>query len=138
MNESKIVFLINDDVRAVKACYEPDGKSDYFKTFDDSVAVDDLVIVETNTRHGMTVVKVTEIDAEVNLESSENVRWIVGKVDFDHHERLISQEKEAIAAVHSAERARKKRELKEALFADAQDKIETLAIAKAASEEVVE
>lgn len=138
MHESKIVFLINDDVRAIMACYEPDGVKTLFKTFDPSIEKDDLVVVETSTRHGMTVVQVTDVDVEVNLESGESVPWIVNKVDTAYFEELQTQEKEAISAVHSAERARKKRELKEAMFADMEGKVETLKLAKSSESEVTE
>lgn len=66
MDNSRIVFLINDQVRAVKAKYEDSGAAEMFKTFDATIQVGDLAVVQSTTRHMMTVVKVTEIDVDVN------------------------------------------------------------------------
>lgn len=131
MNQSTIVFLINDEVRAVRASYEDGvGANDYtFKTFDPLIAVDDLVVVPTDTRHKMTVVKITEVDIEMDLDTDIEIKWIVSRIDQTAHDETLAMEKDAITAVRSAERARKKDELRAAVFKDQADKIGSLALA---------
>lgn len=128
MNNSTIVLLINDHARAIRATYEEGHSPGVFKTLDQTIAKDDLVVAETGTRHGMTVVKVTEVDIDVDFDATADVKWIIQKVDKAAFDDLVAQEKDAIAAVHSAERRRKKEQLRESLFADHQDKISSLAL----------
>lgn len=128
MNNSTIVLLINDSARALKATYEDGHSPGVFKTLDQDIAVDDLIVVETNTRHGMTVVKVTETDIDVDFDATADVKWVIHKIDASAYRSILDQEKEAIAAVHSAERRRKKELLRDSLFADHQEKLAGLAI----------
>lgn len=138
MNNSAIVFLVNDEARAVRATYEDGHSPDLFKTMDPTIAVDDLVVVETTTRHGMTVVKITEVDVDVDFDSNATIKWVVQKVDHGLHDKLVEQEKEAIATVHAAERDRKKKELRASLFAHHEDKLAALQIAHSADDEAID
>lgn len=128
MNNSTIVLLINDNARAIKATYEDGHAPGIFKTLDQTIAVDDLIVVETNTRHGMTVCKVTEVDVDVDFDATAEVKWIVHRIDASAYNDILEQEKDAIAAVHSAERRRKKEMLRDSLFADHQEKLKALSI----------
>jgi hypothetical protein len=138
MQNSTIVLLINDDARAIRAEYEDGGKKSLFKTLDPTIKVDDLIVVETNTRHGMTVVKVTEVDVDINFDTDHDVKWVIQPVDADIFEQILEQEKDAIAAVQSAERRRKKEALRDALFADHQDKLKSLELSKLEGDQVTE
>jgi hypothetical protein len=131
MNHSTIVFLINDSVRAVQGVYEDihGAKPEVFKTLDPSVSVDDLIVVQSTTRHEMTVVKVTEVDVEIDLDTEAKIKWVVQRIDQGGFSKIIEQENEAISAVHSAERKRKKDELRKAVFADQTDRINALQLA---------
>ena len=140
MHDSTTVFLINDDVRAIKARYWKEGETpsrdlgrqvEIFKTFDDSIEVGDLVVVENGktTRHGMSVVQVTEVDYDINFESDKDVKWVVTKIDNDAFQKLLEQERDAITTVKSAEKRRKRDELKASLYADQDAKIKALALA---------
>lgn len=138
MNKSTIVFVINDDVRAVKACYENGATPTIFKTFDANIKVDDYVVVETDTRWKMTVCKVTEVDVEVDLDSHTHMHWIVQKVDEPAHQAVLKQETDAIEAVNAAEKARKRRELRESLFQDQKEKMTALSLTSIKDEYVTE
>lgn len=129
MNNSTIVFLINDHVRAISAEYEEDGPPEIFKTFDPDISVDDLVVVESGTRHKQTVVKVRAVDIELDFDTSTKVKWVVQRIDQTSYKRALAEETEAITAVQSAERARKRRELRENLFKDHQEQINQLKLA---------
>jgi hypothetical protein len=120
MNYSTTVFLINKNVRAVIGVYEPeDGKKKtIFKTLDQSIEVDDLAIVPSTTRHGMTVVKIIEVDADIDFDSTEQINWIVSKVDKAEYEQTIKREQSAIQAIKSAEMRKKRDDLRAALFKD--------------------
>lgn len=135
MNNSKLVLLINDDARCIKAKYDDHEPPKLFKTFDQTIAEDDMVVVTTDTRHGFTVVKVTEVDVEIDFDKEETVRWIVQKVEMEAFKEVLDQEQEAISLVHSAERNRKKKELRESLFANNEAELKALSMAKVIEDE---
>lgn len=123
MNYSTAVFLINDKVRAARGLYDPaddKAKTGLFKTMDQNLRVDDFVIVPTETRHGMTVFKITEIDVDIDFESPVCVKWIIGKVDKTEYDKILGMEADAITAIKSAEKTKKRAELREAMLADAE------------------
>lgn len=135
MNLSTAVFLINDTARAILAIYEKDEKDrkaprTMFKTFDPTIKVDDYIVVPSGTRHGITTVKVVEVDVEVDFDSSTKVDWVIGKVEMADYEQIKAQEEAALEAIRSAEKAKKKRELREALFLDNAEKIKALPISQ--------
>jgi len=118
MNYSLAVLLLNDNCRAIKAIYEPDPKDDkapkpkreLFKTFDETIAVGDIVMVPSGTRHNVTSVKVVETDVEWDVHTSGEVKWIIGKVDQSEFNKLKALEENAISAIKESEKtaARKK------------------------------
>lgn len=112
MNRSTTVFLVNKNVRAFTAIYEPGSKPEMFKTFDQTIKKDDLVVVTTKTRFNFTVVKVVEANVAVDIEdASADVKWSVEKLDLTEHEKILVQEAEAVEKVKQAEFNRKRREL---------------------------
>lgn len=129
MRNSMIVFLINDSVRGVMGQYEEGGKKELFKTLDPDLAVDDFAVVESTTRHGMTVVKICEVDVDVDIEDAIDPKWVVQRIDSESFASIIEQEKAAITAVQTAERKRKREELKAQMFKDHEESLKTLAIA---------
>mgnify|MGYP000126731731 CR=1 FL=1 len=130
MNDSLAVFLLNDNARSVMATYEDDKYADatMFKTFDQDIDVDDYVIVPTDTRHKMTVCKITEVDVDIDFDSRIDCKWIIGTIELSDHELVLKQEQQAISAIRSAEKSKKRRELKEAMFADQEEVIKALPI----------
>jgi hypothetical protein len=131
MNYSTAVFLINKHVRAVKATYEAGDSAgrEIFKTLDTAVKVGDLVVVPTNTRHKMTVVKVVETDVDVDFDSAAPMLWIVSRIDTRNHEICLSQEGDAVAAIKSAELRKKREDLRDSLLKDHMSEIKALPIA---------
>lgn len=112
MNRSTTVFLVDSTVKALKARYEDGGKEEIFKTFDDTIKKDDILVVESGTRHGFTTVKVIETDVIVDIEDNTiNVKWVITKVDLDDHKEILAQEAAAIDKVRVAEFNKKKRDL---------------------------
>ncbi len=131
MNYSMAIFLINNRARAILGVYQPEERGQKaltFKTLDPDVSVDDFVVVESTTRHGMTIVKVEEIDVDVDFDSKEVVRWVIGRVDRSNHDLTLTQEQEAISAIKSAELRKKREGLREAMLADHDDEIKKLPI----------
>ena len=121
MNDSLTIFLYLDDVRAVRCQFDPDVKGEefrVFKTVDHTLKVDDYVIVETGTRHGMTVVRVKEVDYDPDLDSTKIVRWVIGKVDRRAFDRALVREQELVSEAKAAQRRKKKAELQDALNGD--------------------
>lgn len=120
MNYSTAVFLINDSARAIYATYEcePNAKRELFKTFDKTIQVDDLIIVPTDTRHKMTVCKVVEVDVDFDLETAQQVKWVIDKVSLAAFHKTLDQENVAIEAIKSAELRKKREDLRKSLLAD--------------------
>lgn len=138
MNYSLSVFLINDNVRAIACTYEQDAPGrpagrTIFKSLDSTLKAGDFVVIPTDTRHKLTVVKIVETDVDVDYDSHDQMTWIVGKVDLTDHELVLRQEAEAITAIKSAEKRKKQDELRKALIID-QQAIKALAIAHQASD----
>lgn len=112
MNRSTTVFLVDNTVKAIRARYEEGGKEEVFKTFDDTIKKDDILVVESGTRHGFTTVKVTETDVIVDIEDNTvQVKWVITKVDMTDHKSILEQEAAAIDKVRAAEFNKKKRDL---------------------------
>ena len=128
MDNSRIVFLINDSVRAVEGTYEDGGKVEMFKTLDPTVSVDDLCVVQSGTRYGMTVVKITKVDVDVNFDATTPIKWVVQKISAAAFKLITDQEDEGISAVQAAELRRKKAELRATMFKDHEAAIDELAL----------
>lgn len=135
-NLSTAVFLLNPSCRAIMATYELDtaGKlapRTMFKTFDTDIKLGDIVNVVSSTRHGFTVVRVVDVDVEPDFNSTEKVEWIVGKVNIAKHESLVAQELQFHIMIQSAEKRKKRDELRAALLAD-NEALQALPIAQVA------
>lgn len=141
-NYSTAVFLLNNKVRAVLGIYKPDPlnagmngvqleKRVMFKTMDPDIKKGDLVLVPSDTRHNITTFKITDVDVEVDLESSTKINWIVGVVDRTEYDQVIAMEASAIDRIKSAQTTKKRKELRDALMADVPvEEIKALPIAK--------
>lgn len=113
MNFSNVLFLVSDDVRAIRVSYEDAGKNQTIKkTLDHTITVGDFVVVETNTRWNMTVCKVTAVDVEVDFDSDDQIGWIVAKVDIAAFDAIKEQERRAVELIREAERREKKEGLR--------------------------
>lgn len=129
MHDSRKVFLLDTEPRCVLCSYESHegAPRTEFKTWDTDIKVGDYVVVPTDTRHHMTVVRVEEIDVEPNLESNERMHWIVDVVDKSAFDRTANQEREFLNAARAAEKQKKKEALKEAFLANVPDSALALA-----------
>lgn len=114
MNLTTAIFLIDATVRAIAVNYDPNNVTvvKIFKTTDQSIKVDDLVVVTTDTRHKRTVGKVVEVDTDVNYDSDVKYEWIVSKVDETDYKRIIAIEEAKMAEVRKAEVLAKRSELR--------------------------
>ena len=132
MNYTTAVMLINPNIRAIKTIYEPDvvdgagrvtktGQRYTFKTLDTSIKVGDLVVVPTNTRHNFTVVKVEEVDVEVDFEADLQLKWIVDRVDQTNHALVLAEEGKWIEQLKASEKRAKREEIKKKMFDMYQD-----------------
>lgn len=127
MNYSTAVMLINPNIRAIKTIYEPDalnstggvvkvGQRYTFKTLDPSIQKGDFVVVPTNTRHGFTVVKVEEVDAEIDFEAGIELKWIVDKVSIADYSSVQIEEGKWIDALKASEKRAKREEIKKKMI----------------------
>lgn len=125
MNHSTAVFLINDQVRAISCMYEDpeickNALRYVFKSLDPNIKVGDFVIVPTDTRWKMTVVRVMEVDVEPDLESNIQFQWIIGIVSCADYDLIKMKEESAIEMIKRAEKRQKREELRKALALDAE------------------
>jgi hypothetical protein len=130
-NYSTAVMLFNENIRAVRIVYEPlsDTHLDeelkaagvkakptqdkyVFKTLDPSIKADDYVVIPTNTRHGLTVVRVAETDVEVDFDNKIEVKWIVAKLDKSEYNNVLVEETRWIDTMKKSEKRAKKEALK--------------------------
>ena len=137
MNYSTAVFLINPHIRAVVGQYEnkETAPTVVYKTLDTSIKVGDYVIVPTNTRHNMTIVKITATDVDVDFDSNVQMTWVIGRVDKTAYEEVLVQEQTAIQAIKSAETRRKRDQLRDAMLKDYEEQIKFLPITTAGNDE---
>lgn len=129
MNNSMAVFLINDEVRCMRAVYEEKGKPELFKTFEPDIGIGDYVVVETTSRHNMTVVKIVEADVTPDFDTAEEVRWIICKIDRRRHLTTLERERQAIATIQQAEAKRKREEMRRTMMGAYADELKKLPLA---------
>lgn len=120
MNLSASIMLVDKTVRPVRVEYDPDNKYNnnpmkWFKTINPDIKLDDLVIVQTNTRHGFTVAKVVEIDFAVDFHSNEPWGWIGGKFDKPAFDAVLKIEDGVKGRVAKAEENKMRKELAESM-----------------------
>jgi hypothetical protein len=129
VNLSTAIFLVNKDVRAVRVSYDPNGDpngSYVFKTLDQMIAVGDLVIIPTSTRHGFTVASVAAVDVDINLDDAVQYKWIAGRFDKAGYDDVLEKEAKVVDVVRRAEFRRKREQLGEAILANSRDELRTL------------
>lgn len=131
MNYSTALFLINPNTRAIMVTYEAEenAKRELVKTLNQDIALGDFVVVQTSTRHKMTVCKVVEVDVDFDMDSTAHVHWIIAKIDLTVAERLLALEADAIKKIKSAELRKKREDLRDALFKDKTAMLDKLEIA---------
>jgi hypothetical protein len=123
MNYSTAVMLINENIRAIKCSYEPDQKDAngktvqtyqryMFKTLDHNIKVGDYVVVPTDTRHNLTVVRVEEVDCEVDFDSPIEIKWAIARVENGSAQKILDEEEKWIAELKKAEKRHKREEVK--------------------------
>jgi hypothetical protein len=140
MNFSKAICLFNKKIRVIATIYDlesPVGSQaktparTLYKTLDPNVRKDDLVIIPTDTRYKMSVVKVVETDVEIeDYDSPGELRWIIDRVDRAAYDRSVAMEVQGIELMRSAEKRRKREELQAAILKDNPD-FQKLAIVSA-------
>ncbi len=151
IEQSRLIFLVNDLARAIKVAYDNDRSGgDYdaqiktnntytFKTLDQNIKVGDFVVVPTGTRHGLTVCKVAEVDVDVDLNATTPpLKWIVDVVDMQQHSQLLDMEAKMQSVVSKAEKRKQRDELRDALIKDANGELKALPIVNAYDSKAVE
>lgn len=135
MNSSTAIFLINPHARAVNCIYESDANKSQtpytFKTLDQDIKVGDLVVVPTDTRHNLTVVKVVEVDVDLDIDTPNQIKWVIGKVDLETHNDLLAMETDALAKIKASQLRKKREQLAKDLLDDHRSAIQALPISMA-------
>ena len=125
-NYSTAVMLFNPNIRAIKVSYETkeENKNRAFytyKTLDETIQVGDYVVVPTDTRHGMTVCKVEEVDIEIDFEDNTQIKWLVDRVASESYEKILEDEKVWIDQMKAAQKRKQREELKKSMMEMYQD-----------------
>ncbi len=120
-NYSTAVMLFNPNIRAVRVSYETEEQNKnrtlyIFKTLDESIEVGDYVVIGTSSRHNLTVVKVEEVDVEVDIDSATQLAWLVDRVETSAHRKITEDEKSWIAQMKKAQIRKKREDLKDSMM----------------------
>jgi len=128
MHDTRKVFLLEETLRCVKAAYEIGDRPRLveYKTFNTSIEVGMYLVVPTQSRHEMAVVKVHEVDIEPDLSSDTRMDWVVDTIDRDAYAGTLASEKSFINAARSAERRRMRETLKKDVLADLDANVKVL------------
>lgn len=129
MHKSRQIALLDpENVHGVACLYEANrygsrgeelSKPVVFKTLRDDFKVGDYVLVETETRHQVTVVKVEQLDVEIDLESADWLRWIVsGPFDLKERDALLAQEAAILDRIKAAQNRKRTEKLRADLTGD--------------------
>lgn len=136
MNYSTAVMLINPAIRAVKGQYEENGPHEVFKTLDQELKPGDFAVVESGTRWNITTVKISEVDVDVDFDSSKQMGWVIGKVESAAHEKLKKMEADAIDLIKKGELRKRRQDIRkntlDAVQAGEIDKLEIAQLGGAA------
>lgn len=132
MNYSTAVMLINANIKAVRGQYEENGIIEIFKTLDQSLRKDDIVVVESGTRWKYTTVKILDVvNVTVDFDSDKIIKWVVQKVDIVTHAAIKEMEDKAIEVIKAGEMRKRREDIrKNTLDAVAAGEIDKLDIAK--------
>lgn len=131
MNYTNAILLIAPQkVKAIRVSYDDNNKNTQTikKTIILDLKVDDLVIVQTATRHNYTVAKVVDTKVVVDPNSDEKLGWIVQRVDLEEFSRIDEMEKFAINRIIDGETKRKTEEIRSLIMEVAGDDIKQLPI----------
>lgn len=123
-NYSEAAFLLDQPCMAVKASYQPQKSRpekfpddvSTFKSFIPDLQEGELVVVTSKARWGFSVCKVTEVGVTPELDTDQEVQWIVARVPMEIHEGIIEQEKMIIAKIKAAELEDQKDELRKKMM----------------------
>lgn len=125
MHNSAIALVLDEGLRVIEGIYEDPknlapgtrhGAPGLFKCADPNVEVGDLVVVESSTRWGMTVFKVTKTDVAVDLENTGELRWAVARIDTAAHKEMLAKEAVAVEAIQKANRKKQREELRKTVM----------------------
>lgn len=132
MNYSTAVMLVNANIKAVRGQYEEHGPIEVFKTLDQSIVKDDIVVVESGTRWKYTTVKILEVDSvTVDFDSDKQIKWVVQKIDTSTHTKIKEMEEQAIKVIQAGEMRKRREDIRNnTLDALASGEIDKLDIAK--------
>ena len=144
MNFSSAVMLINPHIRAIKVAYDDMTQKPHqtlytFKTLDNSIKVDDMVVIPSDTRHKMTTVKVVAVDVEVDFDSDIQLGWVISRVDTESNAKVLTEETKWIEQIKAADKRKKREQLKQSMLEMYQaDGIDNMAIANMSDVPAVE
>ncbi len=120
MHPSHYILIANPNVLIARCAYNEDKPGintdvTAFKTLDTSIQPGDYVVIPTNRRHGMTVVRVKSVDpllkSRYAIKGDDKLDWIIGKVDKSAYETLLKHEGDLIERFNALEIERERQEL---------------------------
>lgn len=116
MNYSTAILILKPEARCIKVIYEPDTElkkqtREMFKTFDKSLKVDDFVVVPSGTRFNITVCKIVAVDVDDWMETLDELRWVIGRVDMADANKVKAWEGAAIQELKDSEKRKLRRDM---------------------------
>lgn len=124
MNPTAAITVIRDDVRGIEVTFDDDnsGSKYIFKSFDKNIVTGDLVLIPTKTApdvksdkplrtHHVCIARVTDVDVDINIESSIVYKWVISRLILDGYMDIINQEESLVQEVNKLVKSKKRREL---------------------------
>jgi hypothetical protein len=111
VHPSRQLFIYDETATCIAVEYEPDGNHVFMKTTDQSINVGDFVLIQTDTRHKLTVAKVKDVGITPDVESHTEIRWAYFKINKAAVDAILQDEAAKQAKIADAQRRAKRRQL---------------------------
>lgn len=117
MRNGNIILALDPTIKVVRLMYAESGSNPIYAKTELDLEVDDIVVVSTGTRVNYTCCKVIDADVDFDVESHDELVWVVGFVDIPAHNARLARESRIVKAVTTANRQRQRDKLREQLTA---------------------
>lgn len=114
MNKNNVAIAMFETAKAVEVTFARSGGKYTYMTLRDDLEVGDKVVVDT-PQAGLTVVAVTKVDADWDIDAQFNYKFIVDKVNTTQHAEIVESVEEVKALIEAERRKAARKAMVEGL-----------------------
>lgn len=114
MNKNNVAIAMFETAKAVEVTFANSGGKYTYMTLRDDLEVGDSVVVDT-PRAGLTVVTVTKVDADWDIDAQFSYKFVVDKVNTAQHAEIVESIEEVKALIESERRKAARKAMVEGL-----------------------